>query len=83
MTPEERFERIERNLDTLTTMTIQRADRMSEFDLAMDKLASAQRRLLTAQVVLTGEVTKLAAAQRQTGERLNILIDAVMKREKP
>lgn len=83
MSPEERFARIEATLDTLSTVTLQQAERMSELELAMEKLASSQRQLLTAQVIMTEKVGDLADAQKRTDERINILIDVVMKQQPP
>ncbi|MBI3209767.1 MAG: hypothetical protein HYZ37_12840 [Candidatus Solibacter usitatus] len=53
MSHEERFERIERNLDALTNLSLHQAERQSERELAMEKLASAQRHLLTAKMLMS------------------------------
>lgn len=82
MTTEERFERIEMNLDTLSSLSVEQAERMSELETAMEKLASSQRHLLTAQVVMTEKVGELAASQKYADERLKELASSLDERLK-
>ena len=63
----ERLERIEGIIEAMAT-------RQADFE---DAVRAEHKRLLTAQVLLTDEVRKLAEAQIHTDERLNALIAVV------
>jgi FtsZ-binding cell division protein ZapB len=74
-----RVQRLEELIEVLTNRHINFEERHSAFE-------EEHKQLLTAQVLLTDEMRKLAESQRHTDERLNALIgvvDDLVRRQNP
>lgn len=72
-----RLDRIERMLEMVAADHVRFQGQHEVFAKRHEAFEEEHKRLLAAQVLLTDEMAKLAAAQKNTEERLNALIAVV------
>jgi chromosome segregation ATPase len=94
---DEALERMDGAIVRMSASIEKLANRQSDFESVMEELASGQRQLITAQVIMSDKISELtsktsildekmaqlADAQKHTDERLSALINIVMKSQQP